>query len=286
MPDDQISITGITGSSTPATIPQFSTAEYAKTGDGEQCQFCSKPIVGEYYRVNNLMACTACAEQAKAGMPKDSHSAYIKGLLFGCGAAVLGLILYATVSIVTGWNIGYVSLAVGWLVATGMVKGSNGMGGRKYQIAAMVLTYFAISLAAVPIMINQMWKERPAHTAQVQSAPAATTEATADTTAGQAAPNVQTQPATDASVATTQQPTESQATQPTTAKPKKQLGLVMALGWLLLIGVISPFLELQSPLHGLIGLFILFIGLRIAWRMTAAKALDVDGPYGATSQAG
>lgn len=271
-------------------MPQFSTAEYSSNADGDHCQFCSKPVGSEYYRVNNLIACTACAEQAKAGQPKDSHSAYIKGLLFGCGAAVLGLILYATVSIVTGWNIGYVSLAVGWLVAKAMVKGSNGMGGRKYQIAAIALTYFAISLAAVPIMISQVWKERPAHAKQSQSAAQSSTSTGNDTSTGNepgttdSAPVAVSQQSMDASAPVTQQPAGTPATEP--AEPKAKMGLLVALGYLLMIGIASPFLELQSPLHGLIGLFILFIGLRIAFQMTAAKPLDVDGPYGATGEAG
>jgi hypothetical protein len=45
------------------------------------------------------------------------------------------------------------------------------------------------------------------------------------------------------------------------------------------IGLISPFLELQDPVHGALGLFILFIGLRIAWQLTASAPLDVEGPY-------
>ncbi len=273
----------------PSPMPQFSTAEYSQSGTGEQCQFCNNAIVGEYYRVNNLMACAACAEQAKEGQPKDSHSAFIKGMLFGSGAAVLGLILYATVTIVTGWNIGYVSLAVGWLVAKAMVKGSNGMGGRKYQIAAIVLTYFAISLAAVPIMISQVWKERPHHAKQAQAQTSASTNSANDSATVQSVPEAQTQSPAEADIASTQQPVDGQTTsavQTGTVTPKPKVGLVAAFGYLLIIGIASPFLELQSPVHGLIGLFILFIGLRIAFQMTAAKPLEVDGPYSATGQAG
>ncbi len=46
-----------------------------------------------------------------------------------------------------------------------------------------------------------------------------------------------------------------------------------------MVGQASPFLELQNPGSGLIGLVILFVGLSIAFRMTAPKPLDVDGPY-------
>jgi hypothetical protein len=52
---------------------------------------------------------------------------------------------------------------------------------------------------------------------------------------------------------------------------------------LIFIGLASPFLELRDPLHGVIGLVILFVGLRIAYTMTAAKPLEVDGPYPVTA---
>jgi hypothetical protein len=52
---------------------------------------------------------------------------------------------------------------------------------------------------------------------------------------------------------------------------------------MLAIGLASPFLALVDPLHGAVGLFILFIGLRIAWRMTKARPLSVYGPYSATT---
>jgi hypothetical protein len=52
-----------------------------------------------------------------------------------------------------------------------------------------------------------------------------------------------------------------------------------ALGVLALIGLASPFLELQDPVHGLIGLVILFVGVRIAWRLTAAKIPEISGPF-------
>ena len=46
------------------------------------------------------------------------------------------------------------------------------------------------------------------------------------------------------------------------------------------IGLASPFLELQDPMHGIIGLAILFFGLQIAWRITAGvPALEVLGPF-------
>jgi hypothetical protein len=52
-----------------------------------------------------------------------------------------------------------------------------------------------------------------------------------------------------------------------------------AIGLLALIGIASPFLDLQNPTHGIIGLIILFVGLRFAWQFTAGRTLHVSGPH-------
>jgi hypothetical protein len=52
-----------------------------------------------------------------------------------------------------------------------------------------------------------------------------------------------------------------------------------ALGLLALLGLASPFLELQDPFHGAIGLVILFVGMRFAWQQTGAPKIDVVGPF-------
>ncbi len=170
---------------------------------------------------------------------------FVRGLIFGIGAAILGLILYATVEIATGWIIGYVSLAVGYIIGKGIKMGSRGAGGRKYQITAVILTYAAVSLAAVPVAISQYTKmKKSQHPVEVQ------------------------QPA-DAS--SDSQPAE----QPSTPR----MGLGPALLQLTIMGLASPFLEMQSPVQGLIGLVILVVGIRIAWRMTAGTETQIFGPF-------
>jgi hypothetical protein len=136
-------------------------------------------------------------------------------MLFGLGAAILGMILYAGFTIVTGFYIGYVSLAVGWLVGKAIMLGSRGVGGRRYQIAAAILTYAAVSIAAIPITLSH--QAALLHRSGVE---------------------------------------------------------------LLLLGLASPFLELQDPIYGIIGLVILIVGIRFAWKFTAGSAhATIDGPY-------
>lgn len=194
------------------------------------------------------MACEGCAQQLEQQLPKDSHAAYVRGMLFGLGAAIVGMVLYAGFTIVTGLYIGYVSLAVGWLVGKAIMLGSRGIGGRRYQIAAVVLTYAAVSLAAVPIAISYYMKaksESPAtHSRQQQ-------------------PSADGQPA---------QPDQTEA------GPKPSMGA--ALLQLLFLGLASPFLELQDPFHGIIGLVILMVGIRFAWKITAGSlGASIQGPY-------
>ena len=242
-----------------ADVPQFSTAEYAHIPGTERCRVCGYPVIGEYFRINGQMACAKCAIQARDGQPGNSHAAFVRALLLGAGAAVVGLILYASFTILTNLYIGFIALGVGWLVGKAMMKGSNGVGGRRYQVAAVLLTYFAISVAEVPIWVASSLKHRTPHTAQSQQAGGAATDAanTADNADQSAAP----------------------AESPAKAKPNYVKMVVQ----LLFIGLASPFLELRDPMHGLIGLVILFVGLRIAYSMTAAKPLEVDGPYPITA---
>lgn len=61
--------------------------------------------------------------------------------------------LYAGFTILTDIRIGYLSLAVGFIVAKAMMMGSGGVGGRRYQITAAVLTYMAVSMAFVPLVL-------------------------------------------------------------------------------------------------------------------------------------
>ncbi|ADW67743.1 hypothetical protein [Granulicella tundricola] len=66
-------------------------------------------------------------------------------LLFGLGAAVVGCVGYAVVGL-SHIMASIVSIGVGWLVGKAMMTGSGGVGGRPYQVAAVLMTYFACSV--------------------------------------------------------------------------------------------------------------------------------------------
>jgi hypothetical protein len=217
-------------------MPQFSTAEYAGQPGQAVCKSCGQAISGAYYQVNGATTCASCAQRLQAQVPKDSHSSFGRGVLFGVGGALLGFIIYVAFALMTGLVAGIVSLAVGFLVGKAIIKGSRGIGGRRYQVAAVLLTYMAVSLAAVPIALSQYRKQ---HSAQQQAQ-------VADPTAVQA--------------------------------PKPKMSIGQAVGMLTVLGLTSPFLGLSHPAQGIIGLIILFVGLRIAWRITAGRPVNIVGP--------
>lgn len=248
--------------------PQFGTAEYAGNSPGaERCTSCGQSIGSQYYRLNGAVTCNYCGEQAQLQRPKDSQQTFARGLLFGVGGAILGLVIYAGFGIVTGLMLGYISLAVGYIVGKAIMKGTNGIGGRRYQIAAIALTYAAVSLSVIPIGISQIIQERK-ETKTVTAKQQVEPDPIAD-------PSASMQP----SVSPEPDATSTVPEADTHLPPKAHMRPGAAIGALLFAGLASPFLELQNPMHGAIGLIILFVGLRIAWQLTAEKKLDLLGPF-------
>jgi hypothetical protein len=228
-------------------VPQFATAEYSNKAAATVCKACAQKISGPYYRVNGVPACASCAQRLKEQLPQDSHQAFVRAVLLGIGGAVVGFGIYVAFALSTGWMVGYISLLVGYLVGKAMAFGSGGVGGRRYQVVAVLLTYMAVSLAAVPIAISQHMKARSA------------------------------QQRTQVNDATAQGSAQPQASGPGTA-PAPKKSVAETLGVLVLLGLASPFLEMVEPMHGVIGLIILLVGVQIAWKITAARKLDIAGP--------
>jgi len=248
--------------------PQFGTAEYIGKPGNDHCQFCHQPIAGNYYRINKSMACGGCAEKMRGGLATDSHAAFTRALLYGIGAAVLGMILYAVFEIATGLIVGYVSLAVGWMVGTAMMKGSNGVGGRRYQVAAVLLTYAAVSMAAVPVWIHYGNKHQQ--------------EQQQRQTQGQ-----QTQQQLDEEQRQLETESGQRPSQPVPKSAQQRISLGAWLARAALIGLASPFLEVLGggvTFGWLIGVVILFVGMKIAAKLTAGRTIEIFGPFNDSAQ--
>ena len=242
--------------------PQFGTAEYNRPGGNDHCQFCHQPVSATYYRVNEALACSDCAEKARAELSKDTHAAYMRALLFGVGAAIAGMILYAVFEISTGLIIGYVSLAVGWMVGTAMMKGSGGVGGRRYQITAAFLTYAAVSMAAVPVWIHYAREHRQTQEQRLNSK------------------QRQLEPGQPGQESSQQEGSANSDANSNSAGARPSAATVVAK--LALLGIASPIFEVWEggpSFSWLIGIVILIVGIRIAWRITAGRPLQIYGPF-------
>ena len=263
---------------TSSESPQFGTAEYKSAPASDVCKVCGQALPGVYYRANQAMVCAGCADRVRRELPQDSHAAFVRALIFGAGGFAAGLALYAGFTILTGIEIGFVSLAVGWLVGKAMMLGSRGIGGRRYQIAAILLTYAAVSMAYIPIGIHFVLTHRPE---QTQKTTTQQPEIKTDSASG----DVESAPSPAPEKSHDQPPNQGSSPAPGTApsaNPRPaQPSLGAFLGRMVLYGLASPFLILQDEgLAGAIGLVILFVGMQFAWRITAGRSkILLDGPF-------
>ena len=147
----------------------------------------------------------------------------------------------------TNIEFGLMAIAVGWLVGKAVMKGSNMRGGRRYQILALALTYFSITLSYGALMIEAMVKRPPAaSTDELKGNRARDGEVKAEA--------------------------KEEAARPAPGTGALALGLVM----LLLIVFASPFL---AGFSNVLGWLIIAIGLFEAWKHTRLVPFGASGPF-------
>ncbi len=109
------------------------------------CARCGQPIDSTYHEINGAVICPACRAALEAEAATGSGSGRLaRALVYGLGGAVVGAGLYYAVVAITGYEIGLIAIAVGWLVGRAVQLGSRSRGGWLYQGLAVVLTYLAI----------------------------------------------------------------------------------------------------------------------------------------------
>ncbi len=223
---------------------QFRRAEpVAEPDPTTRCVSCPAEITDEYFHAQGQVVCPECATKIEAGQQAPPAISLGTAALYGAGAAVAGMILYALVAIVTSLEIGLISILVGIMVGKAVRKGSKGLGGRPQQILAVALTYFSISVSNVPVFFWHMSKQKPPVEAKGEAGKAQSTEQQED------------------------------------GKPS-ELGLGGALVIIVAFGLASPFLiAFSDPGSGLLSLLILFFGLQRAWALTGRSEILVLGPY-------
>lgn len=219
--------------------------EQEADANAPRCVVCKNRIGGTYFHAQGQVVCPSCAERIQAGQQRPATTLLGRAALYGAGAALAGCILYAAVAILLHLQIGIIAIVVGILVGKAIRIGSKGLGGRPQQILAVLLTYFAITTSYIPVYIYEVAKNPKLLEKSKQSA------------------------AKDAPPA----PAVQEARKP------PRVGVLGGLVILVLLFAAAPFFALTRGIGGFISLFIIFIGLQQAWRLTGRSEILVMGPY-------
>lgn len=235
------------------------------------CTVCKRAILDKYYTANGATVCDGCRQQLERELTAPNRQ-WPLAIALGVGAAILGAILYFGVTAITGYEIGLVAIAVGWLVGRAIQKGTGGRGGRGYQVAAVLLTYLSVAGAYSGLAVREMiggavQDTLAAAPAPDQDDPVGSEQTSTDSSAG------------DSVLAITPDVSAEQDADRTTTDDPSQPG---GNAWLALAGLMLglPIVSALGSLPGgLISLLILGIGLHQAWRMTGKLSIDLQGPF-------
>jgi len=222
----------------------FARAEFAPdvAARAGACGHCGRPFIDAYYTFGASVHCARCNSALRDTLSRGPGAAgLVRALGFGAVAAAAGALLWALVTAATGYSIGLIAVAVGWLVGNAIRRGSGGFGGWPFQAMAIVLTYLAIVSSYVPEILEVM---------EAQHAEAILQTEQWDET-GNAAPPIS-------------------RGSPSAGMPIEKWISVIALA------VSLPFL---MGLDNAIGLLIIGIALFEAWRINRGSLPETLGPF-------
>jgi hypothetical protein len=211
------------------------------------CSRCKQPLGATYFQANGKIICASCRAALESEWSGGSPaSRFVRAVVFGVAAALLGAGMYFGFSALTGWELGLIAIVVGFLVGHAVKKG-----GPAYQALAIFLTYSAIvfsyGIGTVKYMFDNPDKVRVlADSAAVRDSAQAVAAGTAPDSAAAA------------------------------ARQRSLAGFLTALVVLLGLLYALPFL---GGAGNIIGLVIIAIGLYEAWVINKRGSLALSGPY-------
>jgi len=256
---------------------QFDTAELSDANGapaGLTCAACQTPLRTYYFEANGAVICAGCKQTVESRSSDGDGSRggrVARATLYGTCAALAGAALYYGVAALTGYVIGLIAIAVGYMVGLAVRTGSRGRGGWRYQTLAVALTHFAIGIAYFTQGMADMKKEK-AHDRTPAASAAATPTAGAigDSTANSSGTSRTSEPSPPAK----RRPAEPMVER--LGAGTVALGLVALVGFIAALPILAGLSEF--PQH-VIGLIIVGIALRQAWVMNRRVHVAISGPY-------
>jgi hypothetical protein len=227
-----------------------STSSAAPSQPAVICAACRTSIQTVYHHINGKVFCSRCrtAVESAAKTPRGLVPLMTAGL-FGLGAGAVGAAIYYAVIAFAHLEIGLVAILIGYMVGYAVRKGARGHGGLRFQVMAVALTYASIALAYTPIAVNR---------------------AVADP----GARNFSSSATTNDSAASAPDRRRALTTNPGGVRLLLRFALLLAF-----VAALPVLVVVGSFPSGLISAFIMFIGMKQAWRMTGAPQLEILGPF-------
>jgi hypothetical protein len=227
---------------------QFDKVDLVAPAEARSCRICKLPIGSEYFQIGQATICGRCATALSSS--KEGRGMFLRALLFGAGAALLGTIVWFGIIKATDHEFGLLAIGVGLFVGMAVKRGGRGLGGWRYQALAMVLTYVSITSASVPIVLKGISEASRESATMVKPSLADKDDAIA-------------------------------AVAPTAGAEKKAPAekpaageLLLAVGLVLGLAFAAPFLGGASNIMGII---IIGIGLYEAWKIN--RRIPLSGPF-------
>ncbi len=280
------------------------------------CTRCRQPIAEAYYEIDGQVMCDRCRAAEVEWRTGGSRLGRVaRATVLGLLAGAVGAAIYYAVLALTGYEVGLISIAVGFLVGIAVNFGAHRRGGWFYQLLAVGITYCAIVSTYVPGML-EMLREIPLDepvAEQAVDAPAGEAPAGVPSTAAEPPvtglfldPDAEPQGAAAAAEEATAEPdsqdpaageppaAEPPAAEPPAAEPpafepefdqpsaeelraaEDVFRLVMALALAFVAPVLLVFI---GGLGGILGLLIVGFGLWEAWRLNRRQPFEVAGPF-------
>jgi hypothetical protein len=134
---------------------QFDRAEFTTpVAPTVKCASCNQSIIQSYYEAGGKTICSTCRETLTSAADSGATGRFLRALLAGFGAAIVGSIVWWGVRKVSGYEIGLISIAIGVGVGRAVQWGSRSRGGWAYQLLAVLLTYASIAGNYMPDVIT------------------------------------------------------------------------------------------------------------------------------------
>jgi hypothetical protein len=126
----------------------------SKVNENVTCSQCQKEVSGNeaytYQGKDNahVFLCSSCRQKAETALQAETKNPNMMlALVLGSVAAVVAGIIWYYFVILTGYQVGYIAIGVGFIIGWAVVIGSGQKRGSSLQIMSAVMTFLTLFVA-------------------------------------------------------------------------------------------------------------------------------------------